>query len=80
MAIHMYMYNVHVHCTVYIVQYEMIVLCRRQVQRQMSAFYCDDMCNALNLANEMNGAGVPNSISPQAIELKWLAAGPTASK
>ena len=50
----------------------MIVLCEGRSNGQMSAVYCEDMCNALNLGNEMSGGGVPNSLPPQAIELKWL--------
>src|SRR5215469_1649602 len=43
----------------------------------MSAFTAKicALCNALNLGNETHGGGVPNSLPPQAIELKWLAQG-----
>ena len=58
----------------------MIVLCRSQIQIAdvrillRRHLHCT-LYNALNLGNEMNGGGVPNSLPPQAIELKWLALG-----
>ena len=51
------------------------MLCRRKVQGADVRIYYEDIWNALNLGNEMNGGGVPNFLLPQATELKWLAQG-----